>query len=100
MTTKSSTPIRLPLFDLSSQYCQLQTEIDQAVREVMLGGQFILGPSVAEFEKEVAAYLQVKHAIGVASGTDALVIALRALGIGAGDEVIVPAFTFFATAEA
>lgn len=74
--------------------------MNQAVHNVLRVGQFILGPEVAAFEHEVADYLNVKHAIGVASGTDALVIALRALGIGAGDEVIVPAFTFFATAEA
>lgn len=74
--------------------------MDQAIRKVLRDGHFILGPEVAAFESEVAAYLNAKHAIGVASGTDALVIALRALDIGPGDEVIVPAYTFFATAEA
>src|SRR4029079_8296330 len=64
------------------------------------GGRFIFGPEVETFEREAAEYLGVEHAIGVANGTDALVIALDALGVGEGDEVICPAFTFFATGEA
>jgi dTDP-4-amino-4,6-dideoxygalactose transaminase len=92
--------MKIELIDLVAQYRTIQPEIDQAIRQVLEGGQFILGPNVGALEQEVANYLGVKHAVGVASGTDALVIALRALGIGPGDEVIVPAYTFFATAEA
>ena len=90
----------IPLIDLVAQYRTIQPEIDEAIRQVMGSGRFILGPNVAALEQEVAAYLGVKHAVGIASGTDALVLALRALGIGPGDEVIVPTYTFFATAEA
>lgn len=90
----------IPLVDLTAQYHSIQAEIDEAVHQVLESGHFILGPNVTALEQEVAAYLGVRHAIGVASGTDALVIALRALGVDRGDEVIVPAYTFFATAGA
>ena len=90
----------VPLIDLGAQYRTIQQEIDQAVAQVLQQGQFVLGPQVSAFEQEAAAYLGTDYAVGVASGTDALVLALRALGIGPGDEVIVPAYTFFATAEA
>jgi dTDP-4-amino-4,6-dideoxygalactose transaminase len=92
--------MRIPLIDLVAQYRAIKLEIDETIQQVLEDGQFILGPNVAALEQEVAAYLGVKHAVGVASGTDALVLALRALGIGLGDEVLVPAYTFFATAEA
>lgn len=88
----------IPLLDLTAQYHAIQSEMDAAIREVLESGHFILGPAVKAFEQETAAYLGVQHAIGVASGTDALILALRALEIGPGDEVIVPAYTFFATA--
>ncbi len=91
---------RIPLMDLPADQAGIRDEIDAAIREVVDSGWFILGPNVKELESEVAEYLGVGHAAGVASGTDALVLAMRALDIGAGDEVIVPAFTFFATAEA
>lgn len=88
----------IPLLDLVAQYNSIKPEIDTAIQDVLNSGKFILGPNEKAFEQEVADYLGVKHAIGVASGTDALVIALRAAGIGPGDEVIVPAYSFFATA--
>jgi dTDP-4-amino-4,6-dideoxygalactose transaminase len=90
---------KIPLLDLVAQYQTIKTEIDVAVQRVLDSGRYILGEEVSSFEEEMAAYLGVKHAIGVASGTDALILALRALDIGEGDEVILPAYTFFATAS-
>ena len=92
--------MKIPLLDLNAQYTALLPEMREAIDGVLESGQFILGPSGSAFETEVADYLGVEHAIGVASGTDALVLSLRALDIGPGDEVILPAFTFFATAGA
>ena len=91
--------VKIPLLDLVAQYQAIKSEIDTAVQRVLDSGWFILGEEVASFEEEMAEYLGVKHAVGVASGTDALILALRALNIGEGDEVIVPAYTFFATAS-
>lgn len=88
----------ISLVDLTAQYHSIKKEIDTAVLATLESGYFILGPQVVKFEESIAAYLGVQHAIGLASGTDALVIALRALDIGEGDEVIIPAYTFFATA--
>lgn len=90
---------KIPILDLSPQYQSLKPEIYAAIDRVLESGQFIMGPDVKQFEQEVATYLGVKHAIAVNSGTDALVIGLRSLGIGAGDEVITTPFSFFATAE-
>lgn len=90
----------IPLLDLVTQYQSIKPEIDTAIQDVLNSGKFILGPQEKAFEQEIANYLGVKHAIGLASGTDALIIALRAAGVGPGDEVIVPAYTFFATAGA
>jgi dTDP-4-amino-4,6-dideoxygalactose transaminase len=90
----------IPLVDLTAQYHSIKDEIDAAVNSTLESGHFILGPAVTKFEQSIASYLGVEHAIGLASGTDALVIALRAFDIGEGDEVIIPAYTFFATAGA
>lgn len=92
--------MNIPILDLKRQYQSIKTEIDSAIARVIESGQFILGPEVEAFERAVAQYLRVKHAIGVASGTDALWLALKAANISPGDRVIVPSFTFFATAEA
>ncbi|HXD86714.1 MAG TPA: DegT/DnrJ/EryC1/StrS family aminotransferase [Urbifossiella sp.] len=92
-----TTPEPVPLCDIQTQYRGLKNEIDAAVLRVLESGQAILGPEVAAFEKEAAAFCGAQHAVGCGSGTDALVLALHALGIGPGDEVIVPPFTFFAT---
>jgi dTDP-4-amino-4,6-dideoxygalactose transaminase len=88
------------MVDLQVQYQQLKAEIDQAIHGVLDTSHYILGPQGQALENEVAAYLGVKHAIGVSSGTDALHLALRAAGLGEGDEVITSPFTFIATAEA
>ena len=90
--------MNIPILDLKRQYQSIKPEIDCAISRVVESGQFILGPEVENFEREMAQYLGVTHAIGVASGTDALWLALKAAGIGPGDKVIVPSFTFFATA--
>ena len=97
---KQVTEQSIPLMDMVAQYHSIQGEIDEAIRQVLEAGQFILGPNVAALEKEIATYLGVERGVGVASGTDALLIAMRALEIGVGDEVIVPSYTFFATAGA
>ena len=90
----------IPILDLRPQYESLKPEIQAAINRVLERADFIMGEEVGLFEREMAAYLNVKHAIGMNSGTDALFIGLRALGIGEGDEVITTPFTFFATAEA
>jgi len=92
--------VKIPLVDLVAQYDGIKKEVDEAIESVLRSGNFILGPNVAALERELEDYLGVQYALGVASGTDALVLALRAVGIRPGDEVIVPANTFFATAEA
>jgi len=89
----------VPLMDLSGQWRPLHGAIQSAVQEVIESGVFILGPNVRALEAETAADLGVAHAVGVANGTDALILALRAHGIGAGDEVVCPAYTFYATPE-
>src|SRR5829696_2292448 len=88
------------LFGTSTPLAPLRTEIDTAMARVVDSAKFILGPEVGAFEREFAAYCGAHHAVGVANGTDALTIALRALGVGPGDEVVVPSFTFYASAEA
>ncbi|MEI7780331.1 MAG: DegT/DnrJ/EryC1/StrS family aminotransferase [Planctomycetota bacterium] len=90
----------IPVFDAGFQYQELKSEIDAAMQAVAAAGHYILGPQVKAFEEEMAAALSCRHAIGVANGTDALHLALRALRIGPGDEVITTPFTFVATAEA
>jgi dTDP-4-amino-4,6-dideoxygalactose transaminase len=100
MATATATPLQVPLVDLSVQYATIRNSIDSAVRGVIERGDFVLGTAVREFEASFASYCDVAHAVGVGSGTDALFLALRALDVGHQDEVIVPAMTFVATAEA
>ncbi|MBA2384532.1 MAG: DegT/DnrJ/EryC1/StrS family aminotransferase [Actinobacteria bacterium] len=91
--------MEIPLVDVKAQYAPLIPQLKQAFEAVLEDGRFVFGPNVEAFEREAAEFLGVPETVGVANGTDALVIVLDALGIGSGDEVICPAFTFFATAE-
>lgn len=91
---------QLEMVDLHAQYLAIKEEVDAAVQEVIANGQFIHGPVVAAFERELGEYLGGGHIVGVGNGTDALQIAFMALGVGPGDEIITSAFTFVATAEA
>lgn len=95
-----SAPISIPMADPAAEYRMLKDEIDAAVGRVLASGRYVLGPEGEALEREVAAYVGVRHAVGCNSGTDALHLPLVVAGVGPGDEVIVPAFTFFATAEA
>src|SRR6202008_372547 len=90
--------MQVPLLDLKGQYAPLRAEIQAAIQEVCDAQRFVLGPQVAKLEEDVAEYCQTKHGLGLSSGTDALLLALMALDIGPGDEVITTPFTFFATA--
>ena len=92
--------IMVPFVDLRAQYRAIKEEIDEAVARVINSAAFILGPEVERFEEEFAAYCGARFCVGVSNGTAAIQLALMASGLGAGDEVIVPANTFFATAEA
>jgi dTDP-4-amino-4,6-dideoxygalactose transaminase len=89
--------VTVPFLDLNASYDELKTEIDDAVARVLRGGWYILGPELEAFEEEFAAFCEARYAVGVANGLDALHLALRALEVGPGDEVIVPANTFIAT---
>ena len=91
--------MQIPLVDVKAQYAPLQAELEARFREILGSGQFIRGPHYYAFQEEAAAFLGVSKTIGVGNGTDAIVIALDAMEIGPGDEVICPAFTFYATAE-
>ena len=89
----------MEFIDLKAQYERIRPQVDERIRRVLEHGKYIMGPEVAELEERLAAYVGVKHCIGVASGTDALLIAMMALGVGPGDEVITTPFTFIATGE-
>jgi len=91
---------RIPIADPAAEYRELAVDIDEAVRRVLASGRYILGPEGAALESEIAAFVGAPHAVGVNSGTDALHFPLRAAGIGSGDDVVMPSFTFVATAEA
>jgi dTDP-4-amino-4,6-dideoxygalactose transaminase len=90
----------VPLFDTTTPLVPLRAEIREAIVEALERGIYILGPEVEAFERELAGYLGVEHVVGVGNGTDAITIALRALGVRPGDDVVVPSFTFYASAEA
>jgi dTDP-4-amino-4,6-dideoxygalactose transaminase len=92
--------VGVPLFDTSTPLISLREELRRAIDGVLESERYILGPEVSAFEREFAEYCGATHAVGVANGTDAITIALRAMGVGAGDEVVVPSFTFYASAEA
>jgi UDP-2-acetamido-2-deoxy-ribo-hexuluronate aminotransferase len=89
----------IPFADLQRQYQEIKSDVDAAIAGVLEHGRFIMGPEVAEMERALADFTGTRHCVAVASGTEALLISLMALGIGPGDEVIIPAFTFAATAE-
>ncbi len=101
MSTKTQTHggLCVPLLDLKQQYASIREEVQSALTDVFESQKFILGPQLQALESEIASYIGKRFAVGVGSGTDALFLSLHAYGIGPGDEVIVPAFSFFATAE-
>jgi len=96
--TTACDSVNVPLLDLKAQHSSIKSEIDEAIARVVASQRFILGPDVAALEQEFADYCNTRHAVGCASGSDALLLALMALGIGPGDEVLCPAYSFFATA--
>src|ERR1041384_3526472 len=95
-----SNSVGIPLCDVQGQYRELEPQMVQAVQRVLASGQVILGPEVTALEEEVARYCGAGYGVGCSSGSDALSLALSALGVGPGDEVILPPFTFFATVGA
>src|SRR5215831_12283338 len=90
----------ISLFDVTTKLTPLRGQLQAAIDRVLDSGQFVLGPEVGSFERDLAGYVGASEAVGVANGTDAITIALRAMGVGPGDEVVVPSFTFYASAEA
>src|SRR5881409_3333365 len=90
----------IPLFDTATPLKPLRAELREAIERVVDSGHFVRGPEVEAFERELASFVGAAEAVGVANGTDAITIALRAMGVGPGDEVVVPSFTFYASAEA
>jgi dTDP-4-amino-4,6-dideoxygalactose transaminase len=100
MATAARSLMEVPILDLKAQYATIKDEVRTAIDKVLERQHFILGPEVKALEKEIGNYCGSKYAVGVASGTDALILGLRACGVGPGDEVIVPSFKFIATADA
>jgi dTDP-4-amino-4,6-dideoxygalactose transaminase len=98
--TNAATDSPVPMLDVNRQNAPLQAEIERAIAEVARTGAFVHGPACKQFEEAMATYCGVEHAVGCASGSDALLLALMALDIGPGDDVVLPSFTFFATAGA
>lgn len=98
MTTTAATEKAIPLLDLKAQYAKIQLEIEREIREVLASQRFINGPVVERFEREVAEYCGTRFAVGCASGSDAILLALKALGVGAGEGVLTVPYSFFATA--
>ena len=98
-TRQSAAPAGVPMIDLTEQYEVIADDVQDAVHELFSSQKFVLGDAVAEFEAQVADYVDARHAVGCASGTDALILALMALDVGEGDEVITTPFSFFATAS-
>ena len=99
MATATPIQMSIPILDLKAQYASIRQEIQDAINGVLERQHFILGPEVKALEQEIAAFCERRYAVGVASGTDALLLGLKACGVGPGDEVIVPSFTFIATAD-
>jgi dTDP-4-amino-4,6-dideoxygalactose transaminase len=99
-SAESSLPLSVPLIDMSRQYATIEKDVQAALERVCASGRFVLGPDCSELEQVISRYCRVKHAIACASGSDALLLALIALDVGPGDEVVLPSFTFFATAAA
>src|SRR6266700_7875645 len=97
--TSSSTKQAIPITHLGLEYEAIKEELTPLLEKILRSGSYVLGAELARFEEELATYLGVLHAVGVGNGTDAVLLALKALDIGPGDEVIVPAMTFFATSE-